>query len=1172
MRALFLIPLAVAGISLKAWAQPASVRGEDAIIAELLSYPVPAEDWREHLQKRKQAGWMAPPMPSFGAADAADTERLVAYWETAGASQRDKPDAQVRARLLAYCEENPGAFGDLSAWFVPTEDDALNRIQKLHDRLSGSTAEKDIQARTKVRHWLAIHAGMFRDKLEKEAERYFETPEDAERRAIFEAYLKNEPAAAKAMLVTHVEDAAPAARCAALLHLHAMRDAQAEQWREKLQMLVTSDAPAGIRASALKGLAEVDWPEKTGWVINLFKDASLGSVKVSEYREEEPLAQIVKSKPDFWVPKIIPWVGDPNRAVHDNAVRCLAQFHLQDKREDALRALLPWLSKPKWALNEEHGGRLRLLQSVGMVNLPESVPGLRWVLKNDTAFMRRTAASALAHYQVAEVAPVVRELAAQEPNLADCQQLLSALLEMKGAPLDEQVRGVEQLEAQLLTKEGREALEEEDKPFPPADKQRGLDPARRMPVAMGAVLCSGGMFQSEALAHALTERMVMLREASPLLANALEARVSLWNTPTSRKLLVDRLRAGRFEAPWLALLFRQDPPKSLAEIAVLSVPMGTKTDEVSPLPEAQLRALQSLPATTAAIVALLVKDEGRSGRILKEKDGNAQAMLLACARLKRTPLPPAVVGALLDSQHTLCARSALLYLEAVDTPEARALVLSRFKGEAKILGAVWAHTFEDSWDGQMGRAQERLRQRVLTAKRPVEIYAMLSDSEGGGVGHVWIEIEGDKAVLFDDQGHERYGTRPLTAAELAGVRAYVTQQRVDELPPLTLSVFDGVQYEYLRLTAEGGRRVFMNNPGFGSRNMPAALEEQGNAEEVTDSVYVCLVNLFEKLAQDKSKLSVGYRLADEIPGFRIVIPREQRRVREVMQQPDGTLLVNILAPGNDSSRWMVATADGTVLPDKAASGPRLRLSDDGMAQSFSVSSDLVTTPWRATVTGGGTAQTAIRNADRMSGLWLCRDGQEPELMVKGHFGSPTASLDGRWLVVVRGGDAAQKISHDVVRVNVATREIVPLKMPTEDYLSVDGRQPHSGKILVSRRTYASSKTPEIVEHHWVDPATGVLERVTGEFIPLRDETWRPLQPTEKPGVVWAAVPRPGNKGSRWFTSIGYYDLRSLKFTPVMEVPHLYFTSMAFWVDQKTRLVYLAEGQDLLSFPLPEAVK
>ena len=62
------------------------------------------------------------------------------------------------------------------------------------------------------------------------------------------------------------------------------------------------------------------------------------------------------------------------------------------------------------------------------------------------------------------------------------------------------------------------------------------------------------------------------------------------------------------------------------------------------------------------------------------------------------------------------------------------------------------------------------------------------------------------------------------------MRALLSANRIDSLAPLITDVFDGMQYEYVHLTKEGGCRVFMNNPG----------DEPSGA----DAIYVDLVDFF----------------------------------------------------------------------------------------------------------------------------------------------------------------------------------------------------------------------------------------------------------------------------------------------------------------------------------------
>lgn len=1061
----------------------------------------------------------------------------------------------ARERLLACCEERPGLFEALSRHFSAKDAGVVDRIQKLHDRLAKMAAQ-DEGARAnlpKIRLWLMTEAGLFRAELKAGAEKLFTTPDDAEAQTAFAALEKLDPAAAKAMLVRQAAADSLTARSTALLHLHAMTsgDAPPGPWRQQLQEIVANrEAPGPVRAKSLQALHATDWPGKVEWVLALFADASLGAVETSEHDKAQPLAMLVKSAPDFWIPRIVPLVGNAERAVHDNAVRCLVQFHLDQKREDALRPLLPWLSDPKWARDDEDlSGRLRLLQTLDEVNLPESVPGVLWALEHDSEYALKAAASAAAHYQVGEAAPALRKAIEREARLTDRKPLAKSLLELDGLTLKEQARAVELYESLTLTKTNRDALEQEWMALPWREAKSVIAPDQRLPATAGLVLVDEAALQSPALAEALAARVEELRRDDKQdLAEALEARVSLWKTPASKRLLAARLRAGRVSAEWVWDLC------SAEEVAAAS-----------------LKAIQDPPPNAAAIIALLVQDDARIHQILDKGPPEAQAMLLACARLKRAPLPLGKVAGLLEFKHILCARAAERYLEAEDSPQARSLLQRRFKGEARILGARMSFDPGHHAYGDLDRTQDMLRQRVLGAKQPLEILALLSAGYWGDAGQVWIEISADKATLVNDQGGQRFRTRELTAAELAELRAYVSQNQIDDLPPLNLPVDDGIQYEYIHLSADGGRRVFMNNPGIYTLH---AYEHGGEPppEDQNDSVYVCLVKLFQKLVADKSKLSVAYRMADQVKGLKIVIPREQHTIQAVMAQGD-VLIANEAVPQSRQGRWMIVR-DGQPALGNAVGGPALRLHDAGFTEQLAIDDHSPSTSWR-TAAAGGQLRATSRKMDHVEGLWICSENQEPRLIAEGSFSAPVASLDGAWTVMSRMLGSSWLEPNDMVRVNLATGGVIRVDLAPADDCNPVTRLP-SGKILVKRVRNEQAPGiepeagPEKPEYHLLDPATGAMERVTGEFRPLEHETWRPLQPTGEPDVVWAALPQLSIHDNTWSTTFGRYDLRRFAFTKLMDIPGLYFTSMECWTDAEKQVVFLAINGDLLSFPLPPA--
>lgn len=1123
-------------LALTCWgfSQNGKASQSDAGISELLTISVSAADWEEVLNQRQRSGWVPPKLPSLAPEDSDDVSKLLRYWQVGYEKHRDSPSPAVRARLLACCEEDPEVFETVSLWFDPAQGDTVQRITKLHARLPGGTNEEK-RTRAAVRHWLMTEAGKFRDELHVEAESFFGSPDDARRRSCFDALQRLEPDAAAKVLLKHVAGDSPAARCAALIRLHA---AQPDKWRADMQKLVTSDVPVLIRVPALKELAKTEWPGRTEWILGLFSDATLGFVS-QEYHEEEPLAAIVREQPDFWVPKIIPLVGNKNRAVHDNAVRCLVQFHLQDKREDALRPLLPWLSDPRWALDGERYGRLRVLQSLDDLNLPESVPGLLWAAEHDSDAWLAAAASALVHYKAIQAVPLLRKALEREPDGHYRNDVVAALLDLGGVPMSEQAAAIESYAADTLTKEGQEALS--NTAMPPLLPDKPQSPAaEELRRALGLMLVRSWRPHSEALAQALIKRMGELRVEKPNLAAAIEDEISLWDTPASITLAMDRLRTGRFTAQWVASLLDKNH-----------------------LPHAGLEALTNLPGRSAAIVATLLNDEKRMHGILAGDEPVSQAMLLACARLQRKPMPLTEVARLLESKNILCSRAAERYLEAEDSKQARALLLRRFQGEARILGARMSHDPGHFSYGAMNETENLLRERVLTSKTPLTIYALISAGYWGDNGQAWIEASNDKAALVNEQGGGRFRTRDLTAEEFAGLQQYIKQNEVDELPPLTLTVDDGIQYEYVSLSAAGGRRVFMNNPG--------SYRDHGEKEDWDkDSVYVCLVDLFQKLTEDQSKLTVHYHAATQIKGLANIVPREQMKVAAVMMH-NGQLIMHAARPGHDKARWMPVKESERSKP--VTDAPVLSSQNGGFSDDFMVSDNWLNADW-LTAFAGGHVRPASRKQDDLEGLWLCRAGKEPELIAKGRFASPVASADGRWIVAARVLGVTWAQPNDVVRINAGSHMVTPLELAPADNFNPVTRLPQSGKILVHRVRnipipgVESDQGPEKSEYHLLDPATGKLERVKGEFRPLHDESWRPLQPAGLPGFVWAAVPTYDNNEPK-SVKIGRYDLRTFAFTKVLEIPGMYFTSMDLWVDEKAHVVYLAVNGDLLSIPLPE---
>ncbi|MCI0662878.1 MAG: hypothetical protein L0220_17560, partial [Acidobacteria bacterium] len=101
-------------------------------------------------------------------------------------------------------------------------------------------------------------------------------------------------------------------------------------------------------------------------------------------------------------------------------------------------------------------------------------------------------------------------------------------------------------------------------------------------------------------------------------------------------------------------------------------------------------------------------------------------------------------------------------------------------------------------------------------------------------------------------------------------------------------------------------------------------------------------------------------------------------------------------------------------------------------------------------------------------------------------------------------------------------------------------------------------------NYLLDPETGTVQPVKGEFAPLADGFARELQPTGKPNEFWAVIYNQQKRGA----SFGRYDSKNFSFTPVIELPELRMTSNDFWVDAASGKIWITYQGHLLRLPLP----
>jgi hypothetical protein len=156
--------------------------------------------------------------------------------------------------------------------------------------------------------------------------------------------------------------------------------------------------------------------------------------------------------------------------------------------------------------------------------------------------------------------------------------------------------------------------------------------------------------------------------------------------------------------------------------------------------------------------------------------------------------------------------------------------------------------------------------------------------------------------------------------------------------------------------------------------------------------------------------------------------------------------------------------------------------------------------------------------------------------------------------------------------DVQARREIRVNLPAADHLDAIAWIPAHGKILLRRAKEEAAPGikpnagPDRPEFHLLDPATGELTAVNGEFRPLVEARERELQTSATEFIVWAALPSLDPEKRE--TVVGRYDLRNFKFSPILHVPGVNFGSSAMWVDEATRKVTFTVNGDLIRLSLP----
>ncbi len=1112
-------------------------------------------------------------------ADAAPLKELIAYWQNHGSNDRNqKPSERVRQRLLDACEERPWLLPRLLS-LLPDTDDATDRLFKLYQ----NERDEVEQWKPQLHEWLKYNSRYFLDELRAEARAAANGEEgDAGLQALtrFTALARFDWEAARPLLEANPNPGA----LAALYEQATTRGetALAESYRARLKSLVNDRTAGELRLMALQILLKNEWPGQEEWFLALFTDSSLTGAEALLLARREIEAELAGQSTDKagakpsvsdkiglalspifdkgampenllamamnantrrLLPAVIKLVGNNDRLVHNTAVEALGAYLVSEPAEGeeslaAARALVPWLTDPQWS-DSLH--RMTYIGMLTKLKVPESVSGLITLLDNDAdPLARAAAAEALSLHRTASAAPALRRALERETDESLRESLVTALFLCGGITDEEAAAAIEAYARKLAAPGGEEAIKK-------AKESEAAEPLL-LKISIGRILDeSDRLAATEGLAMLLFERVKTLRTKEPEVAKQILRVIQGVPLPIARQFLAQRIGEGWVDADALTL--------------ALETRSGMQKDAGS-----ELLSLLNRGGYAAGVAAALLDDAAAARALLKGKDSKAQLALLACARYLHDSLPVESVAGLLADKTLAGAVESYLIVE--DSAAARQLVWARHPGEALILGeGIAPEQNHSNAVVQLAKLEERLRDELLrrpggAAQPMTEVYALFQANQAG---RLEIRIKAGQAELrkYTEQGDVRWHARTLPPAELAELQSFTARPEVEDLKPSTASedVSEGA-YEYLHLTRNGGHRILTGAPHRLGRN--ATLHEE-------------LSGLFYRLSHS-GEFKVHYAIEDKLPGVEVVLAENGNQFSTVCQE-GGELRVLSLnvekARPTLSSDWQPewrAVVNGQLggLTDEPAAcrlsnmfnaARRIRQTRhegvEGVTLQFSKDGTLV----------------FARSYGEEPGIWRALPGGEPERLLEGRYFAPLLTPDGQWLLAVKANLESTGAPSQLIRYNLKTQQESVIKLPKDTQLQPLAYIEAHEQVLLGRSQYGfgASSTTAKQSHYLLDPNSGALRPVQGDFRPLYEPTMRPLQPTGKPHEFWLALPN-REEGEKGYTQIGRYDSRNFVFQTVLTLPGLHIRSEEMWVDAATNRLWLIYQGHLLRLPLAANAK
>jgi hypothetical protein len=1210
-------------------------KAKENVLLVLLDMPAPAPpnplSAGTRVRDKKFYDKLTPP------GDDASIEEILDYWRTMSDGYTElgfnpQPSDKTLGRIMDEIETDHAKLINYLN-ILPDDERSQNFVKGIYDH-EGTSGVFDKDTRATVKNWLKYHTPLFSDELAETANAVADTDQYVSNQTELLALARVDFARAQPIVDRLYNDpqsraskvAATWARYRHALDTDSIGDI--DRYREELKAVVEDKkASPGMRDLALDAISkEKEWSGRDDWYFSLLGDETLADLKVNG-QTFTGLTTLMFYAPDGkYTEKMLELLKSNDPVVRAAAVRNLL-VKIDSANPEVIRAMVPWLEDPKWA-NDAGGSRSTIVTKLGEIEIPESVPGLIKVLNEgqrgtdpayvanivaNTAYAKpantnanRAAANSNTvlrtpdgeEYTIVTTyplrSPAVVALAKQKdpravpslkrvlPEMEYYEQgsVVRALIACNGFTVQEQVDGLELWAKNTRAEmDGHPAVDPLANMYNYANAANTALPNHRAPSALelramiGRELMNSTEVPDE-VARGAVDRIATLDTTNKPLSEVFRKIVMKWPNAAINLLLLNDLKRGVAESESIVRL--------LAERKNLREKQPTDVSEIK----------TGVPVAIG-VVPCLLDDPQDGATILENGDTESKIALLACARLVRLSLPVDKVAANLSSPTPLLVTAAERYLESEDSPAARSIVLSRHPGQAKILGATTGFFANDAaetssemlyalflsmgdasmyngWSGssndpEIRKVEVQLQDELKKTDDLVAVYAYDKN---------YVRIYKNKVLFSWDEDDARYRERPLAKHEFEEIKAFIVENKLDEMPPfLTCGGAYCMAKELVMVGKNGGRRVYVNGE--------------------TPAVFAHLEKLFDGLK--KTPGTLRYALSRDIPGLEIIIASDdlhaetvwkegsdlriaasltavRKKVEEdvdkISDEPDpsnGTVDVETRKQKVRDKRqyegfgWYRVTTDGAEPNAPQPAGVEFIPIRDGLAVPAGDEQ------WKTRAPG-----FEVRSAD--DGLFKVVHGRLSKIR-SGDYAYPLVTPNGRWVVATKNDPRA---GARIVRIDLLTNKEYPIVLEEQGYLYPSVYVPTINRVLLSMDTnyYTGEYDTDLADDNvpddsdpdqmkLIDPATGAIQPIAGEFRPLDQQTFRPLQSTGKPNEFWAAMPDSEKNQTR----VGIYETNTFGFTPVLTVPKIRFNSMSMWVDQPGGKLYFVYRGHLLALPL-----